>query len=253
MIDKMLKGMPEEFTLPKGSLLSDAGDIWQEKTFMSKKAKALIEQGDWLSKEFDDHLGKIISQQRANDVEKLFSEYVDTPQPIENLTEELKQEAFIDQISQDDQVWDEAMATANNAFVTGNVDHLSRVQKAKANWMLAVRKYRSDSRIAWRTFKARLNKISMDKNKSSETCNDVYQQVKHYRRSSEVGEALLTYEQARSQATSDLATAYGELVNELFGSGADAAVGEATLIQAEQSASEAFWTSVQTILDNPSQ
>ena len=220
---------------------------------MSRKAKALIEQGDLLSEEFDGHLGTIISQQRANDVEKLFSEYVDTPQPIEKLTEELKQEAFIDQISQDDQVWDEAMATANNAFVTGNVDHLGRVQKAKANWMLAVRKYRSDSRIAWRTFKARLDKISLDKNKSGEACNDVYQEVKHYKRSSEVGEALLTYEQARAQATSDLATAYGELVNELFGSGADTAVGEATLIQAEQSASETFWTSVQTALDNPSQ
>lgn len=251
MIDEKLKGIPEEFTLPAQSLFKD-DDTWQEKTFMSKVAKALIEHGNALLNKFNNHLKSGINQERTKDVETLFEEHVGLPQKVENLMEELQQEAFVEQISQDDQVWDEAMATAYNAFETGNVDHISQVQKAKANWMLAVRKYQSESRRAWRTFNVGFNKPSTERIKSSGHCNDVYQEVKHYKRSSEISEALLTYEQAKAQATTDLASAFGELVQQLFSSGAEAAVGEATLIQAEQSASETFWTSVQNALDNPS-
>lgn len=253
MIDDTLKGMPEGFSLPRRSLLRDTNDVWQGKTFMSRRDNMLIELGDKMSEEFEDHLNDVIRKRRVKDIETLFDEHVDPPPEIEKLTEELKQETFVEQISQDDQVWDEAMATAFNAFQTSNVDSLSRVQKAIANWKLAVRKYRSESRNAWRTFNAGLKKPSIDRMKSSENCNDVYQEVKYFKRSSEVSEILLNYEQARAQATSELATAFGELVNELHGGGTDAAVGEATLIQAEQTASETFWTSVQTALDNPSE
>lgn len=252
MNEKMLKGMPEGFSLPRGSLLKDTDETWRKTTFMSAKAERLIEHGNLITEEFHDHLSAVLKNNEDSGVLQLFGAHVGSPQDIEPLREELEQEEFIEEISQADRTRDEAIATADNAFNTGNVDHLSQIQKAKANWLMAVRKYESDSRQAWRAFKISLDKLTVEKNRAPEKCNDVYQEVKHYKRSSEVSEALLTYEQARAQATSELATAHGELVNELFTSGADAAVGEATLIQAAESATETFWTSVQNALDNPS-
>jgi hypothetical protein len=252
MNDKSLEGMPDGFTLPRRSPLRDSDESWQEKTVMSNFAKALIENGEELIEKFHAHLRSILREGEGSGVKEHFSEYISPPQDIATLKEELEQEGFMEQVSEDDLARDEALATALNAFETGNVDHLSQMQKAKANWMLAVRNYKSESRQAWRTLKITLQKPILEKTRASDQCNDVYSEVKHYRRSSEISQALLTYEQARAQATADLATAHGELVNELFASGAEAAVGEATLIQAAESATETFWTSVQNALDNPS-
>jgi hypothetical protein len=251
MFDKF-KGMPKEFPLPQGSPLSDADDGWRKATFISEEAEELIELGRKIAEKFKEHFKPEVSQQRANDVEELFHEHVASPQTIEMLTVELQQEAFIEQISQYDRERDQALATAYNEFEKVYFECRNKVNQANADWLLAVRMYESETRNAWRTLKARLNKSPMEKSKSAEQCNDVYQEVKHYKRSSAISEALLNYEQARNPATSALATAYGELVNQLCESGNDAAVGEATLIQAEQSASETFWTNVQNALDNPS-
>ncbi|GAB4272427.1 MAG: hypothetical protein Kow0080_18870 [Candidatus Promineifilaceae bacterium] len=252
MNDKTLEGMPDGFTLPRRSPLRDSDESWQEKTVMSTFAKALIDNGEALIEKFHAHLRSILKVGEGSGVKEHFNEYVSPPQDIATLKEELEQEGFMEQVSEDDLARDEALATALNAFESGNVDHLSQMQKAKANWVLAVRKYKAESRQAWRTLKITLQKPTLEKTRASDQCNDVYSEVKHYRRSSEISQALLTYEQARAQATADLATAHGELVDELFTSGAEAAVGEATLIRAAESATETFWTSVQNALDNPS-
>lgn len=248
VIDDTLRKLPGEL-----NPLSD--NKWKSATGMAELAENLLAFGETITKNVIDRLESSPEEPTAKRIETLFKDSLDNPVPElpSNLDKELRLLSHIEQISQFDQVWDKALATAINDFEKVGVASIGKVQMARVNWMLAVRLYESESRNAWTIFKSSTKKSAAENPTFGDTHRAVYQQVAYYKNSSEVSKALLSYEQSMAKAATDLAAAFGELITQIFDGFTSDSVGEAALIRANQLASEEYWTSVQSTLDSSSQ
>lgn len=189
-------------------------------------------------------LGPQSSKPRLKRVEELFRDKArQAPKVDEELDKSIRSLGSVAQVAGLDQSYDQAMATAFNAFDKTSVDAGSNVQQAYDDWTLGVRLYKAASRSAGAILSAAIDNA---KNTASGVATDSTfrdrAQLEYYTRSAAIATALLTYEKSMAKASTDLAAAFGKLISGLYGGFTQVAVGEATLLSAGQAASLSFWT-----------
>ena len=186
-------------------------------------------------------------RERLEAVDELFASYAGQPPEVtEKLDHDLRGPKHVEQVAQLDEDWDKSCAQALNAYDNVAVTNAARVHTAEDNWRLGIRIFESESRSASAIYRAEIDKAhGLLHPEHREGQRDGYLQLDHYTRSTDISTALTTYQESMATATADLATAFGTLITELVGASTATAVGEATLINATQTASKTFWTAAQ--------
>lgn len=216
-----------------------------------RNANNILALAESIVSETRSRLGENTSKPRVIDVIELFTEHAgQAPEVPEKLSHELRQPNRAEQVANLDGDWDKAYASAVNTFDKTSIEAGSKVQEAVDNWRLAVRIYESEARNAAAIFKADIEKAHLMTGTKGGTHPFLDEHVDYYEQSSAIGTGLVQYESSISQATSELASALGELIQELFNSSASLTVGEATFIDESQKASQSFWAGVQSEFDS---
>ena len=224
-----------------GSQLSEVKD--STGADLLKVAKTLV--ADVRSK-----LGSNSSKPRVEAVEALFIKYAKSPRDVPpSLDKRMRRPEHVEAIATLDNAWDKAYAEALNDFDQSSVSSGGKIQDAEDDWELAVRVYEAEIRSAAAIFKAKIE-LARDNTPapSHKEDQDAEAEVTYYTRSSAISEALVDYEEAKASATTELTTAMGTLLGDIFEGVTTTAVAEATLIDAIQKASATFWEGVDTEL-----
>ncbi len=193
-------------------------------------------------------LGNDASKPRAQAVAELFATQAGQPPEVpQTLDEDLRRQDLVEQVAQADEAWDKSIAKSVNEFDQISIQSGSKIQSAADNWRLACRVYESEARSAAAIFKAEIEKARADADRNQGSSrNELDGQVDYYTRSKPIAAGLVKYEQSMATAAGALATAFGALIKDVFDGATSVSVGEARLIEGTESASEDFWSSVQS-------